>query len=227
MEKINPVIEDSWKDVLENDFCSEYFINLKNFLKEEKKQYTIYPPGNLIFNSYKSTPFYDAKVVIIGQDPYHGKGQAHGLCFSVQDGINHPPSLINIFKELHTDLGFKIPKSGNLEKWTKQGVFLLNAILTVREAQAGSHQNKGWETFTNSSIKALSDKRENLVFLLWGKYAQQKESLIDTSKHKILKCGHPSPMSANQGLWFGNKHFSKTNEFLKSCNIPEIDWSLE
>jgi uracil-DNA glycosylase len=227
MEKINPVIEDSWKDVLENDFCSEYFLNLKNFLKEEKKQYIIYPPGNLIFNSYNSTPFYDAKVVIIGQDPYHGKGQAHGLCFSVQDGINHPPSLINIFKELHTDLGFKIPKSGNLEKWTKQGVFLLNAILTVREAQAGSHQNKGWETFTNSSIKALSDKRENLVFLLWGKYAQQKESLIDTSKHKILKCGHPSPMSANQGLWFGNKHFSKTNEFLKSCNIPEIDWSLE
>jgi uracil-DNA glycosylase len=227
MEKINPVIEDSWKDVLENDFCSEYFLNLKNFLKEEKKQYIIYPPGNLIFNSYNSTPFNDAKVVIIGQDPYHGKGQAHGLCFSVQDGINHPPSLNNIFKELHTDLGFKIPKSGNLEKWTKQGVFLLNAILTVREAQAGSHQNKGWEIFTNSSIKALSDKRENLVFLLWGKYAQQKESLIDTNKHKILKCGHPSPMSANQGLWFGNKHFSKTNEFLKSCNIAEIDWSLE
>ena len=227
MEKINPVIEESWKRVLEDDFHSDYFAKLKNFLTEDKKQYIIYPPGNLIFNSYNSTPFHDAKVVIIGQDPYHGKGQAHGLCFSVQDGINHPPSLINIFKALNTDLGIKIPKSGNLEKWTKQGVFLLNAILTVRETQAGSHQNKGWETFTNSSIKALSDKRENLVFLLWGKYAQQKESLIDTNKHKILKCGHPSPMSANQGLWFGNKHFSKTNEFLKSCNIPEIDWSLE
>jgi uracil-DNA glycosylase len=227
MEKVSPVIESSWENALKNEFDSVYFYKLKSFLKEEKSKYIIYPPGRFIFNAYNNTPFFDVKVVIIGQDPYHGKDQAHGLCFSVQDGIPHPPSLRNIFKELNDDLGFNIPKSGNLERWTKQGVLLLNAILTVRDGQAGSHQNKGWETFTNASIKALSDKRENLVFLLWGKYAQQKEALIDSTKHKILKCGHPSPMSANQGLWFGNKHFSKTNEFLRISNIGEIDWSLE
>lgn len=227
MEKVNPVIDQSWKDELKNEFCSDYFAKLKTFLKEEKSRYTVYPPGRFIFNAFNNTSFYDVKAIIIGQDPYHGKNQAHGLCFSVQDGIAHPPSLINIFKELKDDIGCKIPKSGNLEKWSKQGVLLLNAILTVREGQAGSHQNQGWETFTNASIKALSDKRENLVFLLWGKYAQEKETLIDATKHKIFKCGHPSPMSANKGLWFGNKHFSKTNEFLRSCNISVIDWSLE
>lgn len=227
MEKVNPVIEESWKNALSNEFCKNYFAELKAFLTEEKKKYSVFPPGSLIFNAFNSTPFEKVKAVIIGQDPYHGKGQAHGLCFSVQEGIQQPPSLINIFKELNQDLGISIPKSGNLEKWTRQGVLLLNAILTVREAQAGSHQNKGWETFTNAAIKSLSEERENIVFLLWGKYAQQKEILIDTNKHKIFKCGHPSPMSANQGLWFGNRHFSKTNEFLRSCHLGEIDWSLE
>jgi uracil-DNA glycosylase len=226
MERIDPVIESSWKEHLIGEFAEPYFQNLKEFLVEEKKRYHVYPPGPRIFSAFDLTPFPRVKVVIIGQDPYHGHGQAHGLCFSVNEGIAHPPSLVNIFKELQTDLGLPYPKSGNLEKWAAQGVLLLNAILTVRASNAGSHQNRGWETFTNSAIRSLSEHKEHIVFLLWGKYAQQKELLIDTGKHTILKCGHPSPMSANQGLWFGNRHFSRTNEILRNLGEKEIDWQL-
>lgn len=227
MANIDPTIEASWKERLINEFQKDYFLNLRTFLIEEKKKYTIYPAGNQIFAAFEHTPFDQIKAVIIGQDPYHGPGQAHGLCFSVNDGIAHPPSLVNIFKELSADLGCSYPKSGSLVKWAKQGVLLLNATLTVRAHQAGSHQNKGWETFTNAVIECVSDQAEHVVFLLWGKYAQQKEKLIDPSKHLILKSGHPSPMSANQGLWFGNRHFSRTNAILKGWNLKEIEWCLE
>ena len=222
---ITPTIEESWKKVLWDEFQQPYFAELKQFLLEEKRKYKVYPPGPMIFNAFNKTPFDKVKVVLIGQDPYHEPGQAHGLCFSVQDGVPHPKSLINIFKELHDDVGFEIPVSGNLEKWTAQGVFLLNATLTVRAHEAGSHQNHGWERFTDAAISKLSMQREGLVFLLWGSYAKQKEALIDTSKHYILSTVHPSPLSAHRGF-FGCKHFSKTNEILRKLGKTEINWQL-
>ena len=222
---ITPTIEESWKKVLWDEFQQPYFAELKQFLIEEKQKYTVYPPGPLIFNAFNKTPFDKVKVVIIGQDPYHEPGQAHGLCFSVQDGVPHPKSLINIFKELHDDVGFVVPKNGNLEKWTAQGVFLLNATLTVRAHLAGSHQNHGWERFTDAAISKLSEQREGLVFLLWGNYAKQKEAIIDTSKHHILSTVHPSPLSASRGF-FGCKHFSQTNAILRAEGKTEIDWQL-
>lgn len=222
---ITPNIEESWKKVLWDEFQQPYFAELKQFLVEEKQKYTVYPPGPLIFNAFNKTPFDKVKVVIIGQDPYHEPGQAHGLCFSVQDGVPHPKSLINIFKELHDDVGFVVPRSGNLEKWTEQGVFLLNATLTVRAHEAGSHQNHGWERFTDAAISKLSELREGLVFLLWGNYAKQKEAIIDTSKHHILSTVHPSPLSAHRGF-LGCKHFSKANAILRSEGKTEIDWQL-
>lgn len=223
---INPQIEESWKNVLNDEFQKEYFIKLKEFLVEEKKKYTLYPPGSQIFAAFNHTPFNSVKVVILGQDPYHGPGQAHGLCFSVPKGIPAPPSLQNIFKELNNDLGLPIPNHGNLEKWTKQGVLLLNATLTVRANQAGSHQNKGWETFTDAAIKVLSDHHEGLVFILWGNYAQAKTRIIDTNKHFVLTAPHPSPLSASRGF-FGCKHFSKTNRLLTSIGKDPIDWALD
>jgi len=225
MNNINPEIEESWKGELAEEFSSAYFSDLKTFLVNEKKSQKIYPPGNKIFSAFNHTPFEKVKVVIIGQDPYHGDGQAHGLCFSVPDGIKPPPSLVNIFKEINADLGLPVPVSGNLEKWADQGVLLLNATLTVCANQPGSHQNRGWENFTDTVIKKLSEKRENLVFILWGRYAQNKETLIDKSKHFILKAAHPSPFSAYNGF-FGCKHFSKTNEYLRSRGIEEIDWRI-
>ena len=218
-------IEESWKQLLINDFEADYFKSLKEFLIEEKKQYTIYPPGRFIFNAFDKTPVEKVKVVILGQDPYHGEGQAHGLCFSVQKGINPPPSLVNIFKELHSDLQIPVPNHGNLEKWAEQGVFLLNATLTVRANNPRSHFNKGWEKFTDSAIKKLSDTRNNLVFMLWGNDAKLKENLINNNKHLILKTVHPSPFSASNGF-FGCKHFSKANEYLINHGIAPIDWSL-
>lgn len=226
MNKIEPIIEEGWKNILSEDFNADYFKTLKSFLVEEKNNYTIYPAGNNIFSAFNHTPFDDVKVVIIGQDPYHGPGQAHGLCFSVPEGIRQPPSLVNIFKEIQNDLGFSIPNTGNLEKWAKQGVLLLNATLTVRASQAGSHQNKGWETFTDSAIRKVSERKENIIFLLWGNYAQAKQEIIDISKHFVLKAAHPSPFSAYRGF-FGCKHFSKTNEILRDLGKEEIDWSLE
>ncbi|MDX9847822.1 MAG: uracil-DNA glycosylase [Tenuifilaceae bacterium] len=223
---VNPVIEDSWKEILASEFGKDYFANLKRFLLEEKKQYTVYPSGGNIFNAFNLTPFQRVRVVILGQDPYHGPGQAHGLCFSVPQGIPQPPSLVNIIKEINSDLGLAIPNHGNLEKWAKQGVLLLNATLTVRAHQAGSHQNKGWEQFTDSAIRALSDRRDHLVFLLWGAYAQAKVSLINTQKHLVLKAPHPSPLSVYRGF-FGCKHFSLTNKYLKENGLPEIDWAIE
>lgn len=225
MEKVNPKIEESWKEKLLDEFESEYFKSLKNFLVEEKNRYKVYPPGSLIFNAFNHTPFDKVKVVILGQDPYHGRGQAHGLCFSVPYGVMPPPSLVNIYRELNSDLGIPIAKHGNLESWADQGVLLLNATLTVRANQAGSHQGKGWETFTDNVIKRLSSTREGLVFLLWGKYAQAKEELIDVSKHHILKAAHPSPFSAYNGF-FGCRHFSKTNDLLKAQGMKEINWKL-
>ncbi len=225
MEKIDPDIQKSWKKVLNEEFNKVYFSDLKNFLVEEKKKYKIYPPGKNIFEAFNRTPFEEVKVVILGQDPYHGPGQAHGLCFSVPPGIPAPPSLINIFKELQDDLQIVLPKHGNLEKWADQGVFLLNATLTVRAHQAGSHQKKGWETFTDAAIKQLSLLRENLVFLLWGRFAQNKETLIDHSKHLILKAAHPSPLSAYNGF-FGCKHFSKANSYLLQNSLDTIDWQV-
>ena len=226
MERIDPAIEISWKEKLIKEFDEPYFHTLKEFLVEERKNYTVYPPGNLIFSAFNLTPFNRVKVVLLGQDPYHGQGQAHGLCFSVPVNIKPPPSLVNIFKELERDLGIPFPSHGNLEKWALQGVFLLNATLTVRENQAGSHQNKGWELFTDAAIKALSDYRENLIFMLWGNFAQAKASLIDPERHHILKAAHPSPFSAERGF-FGCKHFSRANQILAGLGLREIDWSLE
>lgn len=223
--KINPDIEASWKQVLEAEFSKTYFAELKHFLVEEKQKHIIFPPGKLIFNAFSLTPFDTVKVVLLGQDPYHNIGQAHGLCFSVPDGIPHPKSLINIFKELQDETGMAIPRSGNLEKWAKQGVLLLNASLTVRAHQAGSHQKQGWEQFTDAVIQAVSDKKEGVVFLLWGKYAQAKASMIDSKKHLILTTVHPSPLSASRGF-FGCKHFIQTNEFLKQKGLDPIDWDL-
>ncbi|MDD5571313.1 MAG: uracil-DNA glycosylase [Bacteroidales bacterium] len=221
---MNPVIEESWKALLINEFQSDYFLKLKNFLIEEKAKYVIYPPGSLIFSAFNYTSFEKVKVVIIGQDPYHGKGQAHGLCFSVQKGVRPPPSLVNIFREIMDDLGIPVPNHGYLENWAKQGILLLNATLTVREGQPGSHQKKGWEQFTDAAIKAISEKKQGVVFLLWGNYAIAKETLIDSTKHHILKAAHPSPYSATG--FFGCKHFSKTNEILKQQGLEEIDWRI-
>lgn len=222
---IEPKIEEGWLKVLKPEFEKPYFSDLKSFLVEEKKQNVIYPPGNRIFSAFDYTPFDEVEVVILGQDPYHDPGQANGLCFSVSDGIRQPPSLVNIFKELKEHMGCEIPLSGNLEKWAKQGVFLLNATLTVRANTAGSHQNKGWEQFTDSAIKALSDKKENLVFLLWGNYAKAKAELIDSNKHLVLTAAHPSPLA--RGAFFGCKHFSKTNQYLNSKGKKPIDWCLD
>jgi uracil-DNA glycosylase len=228
MSEINPQIEASWKDILTDEFHSSYFSHLKDFLKNEKaKGKTLFPPGKQIFSAFDYTPFDKVKVVIIGQDPYHGIGQAHGLCFSVPDGIAPPPSLLNIFKELNTDLGIPVPnpKKGNLDKWAKQGVLLLNATLTVQANAAGSHQGKGWEQFTDAVIRTISEKKSGIVFLLWGKYAQGKEKLIDLSKHYVLKAAHPSPLAG--GAFFGSKHFSKTNELLQKQDLEPIDWKIE
>ncbi len=208
-----------------DQFQSPYFRTLKEFLVEEKKKYTLYPPGRLIFNAFQRTPFDRVKVVILGQDPYHGKDQAHGLCFSVPQGIPKPPSLVNIFKELQADIGIPIPEHGTLDKWADQGVLLINATLTVRDSQAGSHQKHGWETFTNRVIEVVSQEKNGVVFLLWGRFAQAKESLIDSSKHLILKSAHPSPLSAYNGF-FDCKHFSLTNDYLEKQGNPGIDWAL-
>lgn len=225
MSNIHPQIEEGWRSALSSEFDAPYFMFLKEFLLEEKKKYEVYPPGSQIFSAFNHTPFDEVKVVILGQDPYHGKGQAHGLCFSVNDGVARPPSLLNIYKELEQDIGIPISKSGNLEKWAKQGVFLLNAILTVRANLPASHQGKGWETFTDAAIHALSEKKNGIVFLLWGAYAQAKQSLIDTSKHYVLKAAHPSPLAANKGF-FGCRHFSATNKILTSIGKAPVDWHL-
>lgn len=225
MQAVNPVIEEGWKEILMNEFQSPYFSDLKAFLLEEKKRYTIYPPGKYIFNAFQHCPFDRVKVVILGQDPYHGKGQAHGLCFSVPYGIPPPPSLVNIFKELQSDLNIPFPSHGNLEKWADQGVLLLNATLTVRDSQAGSHQKKGWETFTNRVIENISMHKSGVVFLLWGRYAQAKEALIDGEKHLVLKSAHPSPLSAYNGF-FDCKHFSRSNHYLEQQGKSGIDWTL-
>lgn len=216
-------MEASWKEVLKDEFEKPYFKNLVEFVKSEYQNQTIYPPENKLFAALDHTPFENVKVVILGQDPYHGPGQAHGLSFSVPDGIPHPPSLKNIFKELQTDLGLEISKSGNLERWADQGVLLLNATLTVRAGQAGSHQKKGWETFTDTIIQKLSEQKKQLVFILWGAYAQKKGAIIDPSKHFIIKSAHPSPLSAYNGFW-GSQPFSKTNVYLNSLGKPEIQW---
>ncbi|MFO7370427.1 MAG: uracil-DNA glycosylase [Bacteroidales bacterium] len=222
---MNPQIESSWKEILREEFSKQYFMEIKEFLVDEKSKHTIYPPGSQIFNAFNLTPFEDVRVVLLGQDPYHGQGQAHGLCFSVSRGIKPPPSLVNIFKEIESDLGIPVPGHGCLEKWARQGVMLLNATLTVRANQPGSHQRKGWETFTNAVIEKLSAKRVGLVFLLWGKFAQEKEAIIDTNRHYILKAAHPSPYSAYNGF-FGCRHFSKTNEILARHGLQEIDWRV-
>jgi len=222
---INPQIEPSWKEVLKDEFTKEYFVELKRFLIEEKQNYTIYPKGSDMFNAFSYTPFDDVKVVIIGQDPYHGANQAHGLAFSVLDGVAFPPSLRNIFQELNSDIGCPTPKSGNLSSWAKQGVFLINTVLSVREGQAHSHAKYGWEIFTDSVIKKISDKKQNVVFILWGSPAIAKSKLIDSSKHHIITSPHPSPLSSYRGF-FGSKPFSKTNEFLASRGIEKIEWCL-
>ncbi|MCQ2318680.1 MAG: uracil-DNA glycosylase [Bacteroidales bacterium] len=218
-----PDLEESWYEALKNEFESTYFVGIKTFLIEEKRHYVVYPPSNLIFNAFNLTPFDKVKVVILGQDPYHNVGQAHGLAFSVPDGVQIPPSLQNIFKELNSDIGMPIPKSGNLEKWAKEGVLLLNASLTVRANMAASHARIGWQQFTDAAIRALSEKKEHLVFILWGNYAIAKENLIDHSKHLVLKTVHPSPLSASRGF-FGCHHFSQTNQYLISNGIQPIRW---
>ncbi|MCX6305829.1 MAG: uracil-DNA glycosylase [Bacteroidetes bacterium] len=225
MERVDPVMETSWKEALRDEFDKEYFGELKQFLLEEKKKFRVFPRGQEIFNAFNHTPFGKVKVVLLGQDPYHGAGQAHGLCFSVPDGVPKPPSLVNILKELKTDLGIDVPLHGNLTKWADQGVLLLNATLTVRENQAGSHQNHGWETFTDAAIKQLSLHRNGLIFMLWGNYAMAKKSLIDTSRHVILTSVHPSPLSAHRGF-FGCRHFSQVNNLLRQQGVEEIDWRL-
>lgn len=223
---MNVKIESSWKEVLKNEFTKPYFQQIPLHLKTEKEQgKIIYPLGSHIFNAFNTTPFDKIKVVILGQDPYHGAGQAHGLCFSVQTGVKPPPSLNNIFKELQEDIGVNIPNHGNLTHWAEQGVFLLNASLTVRASEPMSHAKIGWAQFTDTVIKTISDHKKNIVFFLWGKFAQEKRILIDANKHLILRSVHPSPLSAHAGF-FGCKHFSKTNEYLVSKGIDPIDWSL-
>jgi uracil-DNA glycosylase len=216
-------IEDSWKVHLNEEFSKPYFKELASFVKEEKANYEIYPPGKQVFNAFEKCPFDKVEVVILGQDPYHGPGQANGLCFSVNDGVKPPPSLMNIFKEIKEDLGKEIPAGGNLERWAKQGVLLLNATLTVRPNSPGSHQKRGWEEFTDAVIKKVSDDKKNIVFILWGAYAQKKGVIIDEKKHLVLKAAHPSPFSAYNGF-FGSKHFSKTNEYLLKKGKRPIEW---
>ncbi len=216
-------IEESWKRHIGDEFGKKYFADLTDFVREEYRRGTCYPPGRLIFNAFNLCPFDKVKVVIIGQDPYHEPGQAQGLCFSVNDGVPFPPSLVNIFKEIESDTGTPVPMSGSLVRWAEQGVLLLNATLTVRAHAAGSHQRRGWEEFTDAVIKALSRDREHLVFILWGSYAQGKAQLIDTAKHLILKSPHPSPLSAHRGF-FGNHHFSLTNAYLEKNGIEPIKW---
>lgn len=217
-------IHSSWQSVLSAEFEKPYFQHLISFVKNEYKTHRCFPTGNEIFSAFDHCHFDDVKVVIIGQDPYHGYGQANGLCFSVNDGIPFPPSLINIFKEIESDMNIPFPKTGNLERWADQGVLLLNATLTVRESEAGSHQNQGWETFTDAVIQKISDQKEHVVFLLWGGFAKKKGMKINRANHHVLETGHPSPLSANRGLWFGNKHFSKTNAYLQSLGKEPIKW---
>lgn len=221
---MNLKITDSWKQILQAEFEKPYFEQLISYVKEEYAINNCYPGPDKIFEAFNLCSFKEIKVVIIGQDPYHGEGQAHGLCFSVNDGVAHPPSLKNIFKEIENDLSIPYPESGNLELWAKQGVLLLNATLTVKSKNAGSHQNKGWEQFTDAVITIISEKKEHVVFLLWGGYAKKKGKKIDQKKHCVLTCGHPSPLSANRGYWFGNKHFSETNNYLKNNNLSVIKW---
>jgi len=216
-------IDASWKNVLKDEFEKDYFIQLVNFVKNEYRNHTIYPPGSKIFNAFNHCPFDKLKVVILGQDPYHGPNQAHGLCFSVNDGVAFPPSLINIFKEILNDTGSPIPKSGNLERWADQGILLLNATLTVQAHQAGSHQRKGWEQFTDAVINTIAAKKDNIVFLLWGAYAQKKAAFVNRDKHLIQESVHPSPLSASRGF-FGNHHFSKINQYLIDHGKTPINW---
>lgn len=224
MESSQIKIEESWKTMLHEQFNMPYFVELKKFIKQEAALHKIFPPGPQIFSAFDYTPFENVRVVIIGQDPYHGEGQANGLCFSVSPGVKPPPSLVNIFKELKSDLNIPIPAHGNLEKWARQGVFLLNATLTVQQSMAGSHQGKGWELFTDAVIKTLSEHKSGLIFLLWGRFAQAKEILIDGKRHHILKSAHPSPFSATK--FFGCKHFSETNRILESEGFKPIDWNI-
>ena len=216
-------IEQSWKSCLADEFEKPYFEQLKGFVRDEYKRHAVYPPGALIFNAFEHCPFDKVKVVLLGQDPYHEPGQAHGLCFSVQKGMRFPPSLINIFKEIQSDLGKPIPESGDLTRWADQGILLLNATLTVRAHTAGSHQNKGWEAFTDAAIQKLATQREHIVYILWGSYAQRKGEIIDTTKNLVLQSPHPSPLSAHRGF-FGNKHFSKANEYLIATGQTPIEW---
>ncbi len=221
---MNVAISESWKSILSKEFEKSYFSHLTSFVRSEYSSYTCYPKGNEIFAAFDRCSFEDVKVVILGQDPYHGAGQANGLCFSVHESLSHPPSLINIYKELEQDIGKPYPLSGDLSDWADQGVLLLNATLTVRASAAGSHQRQGWEAFTDAVIHYLSDQKENLVFLLWGGYAKKKGSKIDQKKHLVLTSGHPSPLSANRGYWFGNKHFSQTNAYLEKIGKTQISW---
>lgn len=221
---MNLMIHSTWREKLFEEFQKPYFEKLTKFVKQEYGKNTCYPKEKDIFAAFDHSPFDETKVVIIGQDPYHGPGQANGLCFSVSDGIAHPPSLVNIFKEIETDLGVSYPKSGNLERWAEQGVLLLNATLTVRAHEAGSHQNMGWEQFTDAVIRKLSDEKNHLIFLLWGGFAKKKARLIDHDKHHILTSGHPSPLSANRGYWFGNEHFRQTNDILRRTGNYSINW---
>lgn len=226
MPKVSPKIEASWKKVLQEQFDSQYFQELKQFLLTERKSHQVFPPGNRIFAAFDAVPFHKVKVVIIGQDPYHGPGQANGFCFSVNRGVTVPPSLKNIYKELHSDLNIAVPAHGDLSPWTEQGVLLLNAVLTVRARQPQSHQGRGWETFTDYAIKQLSEQRKNIVFLLWGRSAQNKIQLIDTNRHFVLKAAHPSPYSANKGF-FGCRHFSNTNTLLQQTGQNPVDWTIK
>ena len=216
-------IEPSWKNALQSEFDKDYFVRLTDFVRNEYKTKLTFPPSALIFNAFDQCPFDKVKVVIIGQDPYHGDGQAHGLCFSVADGVAFPPSLLNIFKEIERDLGITKPTSGNLIRWAQQGVLLLNATLTVQAHAAGSHQGRGWETFTDAAIHKLASEKEGLVFMLWGSYAQKKGDFIDTNKHLVLKSVHPSPLSAYRGF-IGNNHFSLANKYMKEKGLEEIQW---
>ena len=220
---MNVKIEESWQNVLQDEFEKPYFKNLVAFVKDEYTSQKVYPPGNLIFNAFKMCPFDEVKVVILGQDPYHGPNQANGLAFSVSDEVRTPPSLLNIFKEIKSDLGKDMPATGNLERWAGQGVLLLNATLTVRAGQAGSHQKRGWEQFTDAVVQKVNDLKEHVVFMLWGAYAQKKGAFIDTSKHLVLQSAHPSPFAADRGF-FGNRHFSKANAYLKEHGKEPIDW---
>lgn len=221
---MNVRLDSSWKTALKDEFAKSYFQDLTQFVRKEYTQRLIFPPPSLVFKALDSCPLHKVRVVILGQDPYHGPGQAHGLCFSVPDGVAHPPSLVNIFKELEQDIGKPYPSSGDLSPWTHQGVLLLNATLTVASGQAGSHQKRGWEQFTDAVISTVSEQNTDVVFMLWGGYAKKKGRIINTEKHFVLTSGHPSPLSANRGYWFGNKHFSRCNTFLKEKGYMPIQW---